>query len=107
MSAGGAGSSFSSTILPIITMAKAFLWVAWVGKGQNKMVVLVVGGHTSSNWGAGGGDTLAAVRLQVCLFNGGFGGGGSFNSGTDQNNTAGVNEGLEKVIITLLSSSAQ
>ena len=37
----------------------------------------------------------------------GSGGGGSYNSGTDQNNTAGANEGHGLVIITFLGSTNQ
>ena len=53
--------------------------------------------------GGGGGYTGGGVGTQP---NGGGGGGGSYNSGTDQNNTAGFNAGHGRVIITYLSGSA-
>ena len=64
-------------------------------------------------------DLVAEARVVMdfpagaALYSGGSGkngslayGGGSYNSGTDQSNTAGANEGHGKVIITLYSSSS-
>ena len=50
------------------------------------------------------GYIVVVVALVECGQWGAGGGGGSFNSGTNQDNQAGVNEGHGKVIITYIGN---
>ncbi|MEC8043890.1 MAG: cadherin-like domain-containing protein, partial [Verrucomicrobiota bacterium] len=56
--------------------------------------------------GGGGGYSGGSGGPEFSGIYGGGGGGGSYNSGTDQNNTAGANTGHGKVVITLLSETS-
>ena len=59
----------------------------------------------NQNQGSGGGGGYSGGGAGHDNGNqGGGGGGGSYNSGEDQNNTAGVNEGHGKVVISLLGN---
>jgi len=71
--------------------------VCWGGFGGGG------GSQPASGYGAGGGGySGGGGGSLVNSLSGNGGGGGSFNSGTNQNNTAGLNTGDGKVIITEL-----
>ena len=57
--------------------------------------------------GGGGYSGGGSAKVNSISSNSQGGGGGSYNSGTDQNNTAGANEGHGLVIITFLGSINQ